>query len=164
MTMELCPCGSGASYRDCCGDIIAGKRSPQTALMLMRSRYSAYVHGAIDYLRDSLCAADRAAFDHEGAENWSRRAAWKGLEVCATERGEAGDADGVVEFVARYEIEGALQEHHERARFIRESGVWRYAGGRVIGVDPYRREAPKVGRNLACPCGSGKKFKKCCGR
>ena len=29
---------------------------------------------------------------------------------------------------------------------------------------PVRREAPKVGRNEPCPCGSGKKFKSCCGR
>ena len=29
---------------------------------------------------------------------------------------------------------------------------------------PIRREAPKVGRNEPCPCGSGKKFKSCCGR
>jgi preprotein translocase subunit SecA len=29
---------------------------------------------------------------------------------------------------------------------------------------PLRREAPKAGRNDACPCGSGKKFKNCCGR
>jgi preprotein translocase subunit SecA len=27
-----------------------------------------------------------------------------------------------------------------------------------------RRSAPKVGRNDPCPCGSGKKYKKCCGR
>jgi len=29
---------------------------------------------------------------------------------------------------------------------------------------PFRRTQPKVGRNEPCPCGSGKKFKKCCGR
>ena len=29
--------------------------------------------------------------------------------------------------------------------------------------EPVRREAPKVGRNDPCPCGSGKKFKQCCG-
>jgi preprotein translocase subunit SecA len=29
---------------------------------------------------------------------------------------------------------------------------------------PIRREVPKVGRNEPCPCGSGKKFKNCCGR
>jgi preprotein translocase subunit SecA len=30
-------------------------------------------------------------------------------------------------------------------------------------VDPIRREGPKVGRNDPCPCGSGKKYKRCCG-
>ena len=29
---------------------------------------------------------------------------------------------------------------------------------------PYRREGRKVGRNEPCPCGSGKKYKHCCGR
>jgi len=29
--------------------------------------------------------------------------------------------------------------------------------------EPYRRETPRVGRNEPCPCGSGKKYKKCCG-
>jgi hypothetical protein len=39
-------------------------------------------------------------------------------------------------------------------------------GGRLFPqkVETYRREAPKVGRNSPCPCGSGKKYKKCCGR
>lgn len=31
-------------------------------------------------------------------------------------------------------------------------------------AEPYRRNQPKVGRNEPCPCGSGKKFKRCCGR
>jgi preprotein translocase subunit SecA len=30
--------------------------------------------------------------------------------------------------------------------------------------EPIRRETPKVGRNAPCPCGSGKKYKKCCGQ
>jgi preprotein translocase subunit SecA len=30
-------------------------------------------------------------------------------------------------------------------------------------ADPVRREGKKVGRNDPCPCGSGKKYKKCCG-
>ena len=30
--------------------------------------------------------------------------------------------------------------------------------------EPYRREHPKIGRNDPCPCGSGKKYKNCCGR
>ena len=39
-------------------------------------------------------------------------------------------------------------------------------GGRLFPgkVETFRREAPKVGRNDPCPCGSGKKFKRCCGK
>jgi preprotein translocase subunit SecA len=33
-----------------------------------------------------------------------------------------------------------------------------------LDLAPVRREVPKVGRNEPCPCGSGKKFKNCCGR
>jgi hypothetical protein len=31
-------------------------------------------------------------------------------------------------------------------------------------VETYHREEPRIGRNDPCPCGSGKKYKKCCGR
>ena len=130
----------------------------------MRARYSAYVTGKIAFLGKSLTASDRGAFDEDGARTWSEKADWQGLEIVSTERGQAEDTDGIVEFIARYGMEDVEQAHHERARFVKESGEWRYAGGRVIGVDPYRREAPKVGRNDPCSCGSGKKFKKCCGR
>ena len=39
-------------------------------------------------------------------------------------------------------------------------------GGRLFPdkIETFRRETPKVGRNDPCPCGSGKKFKKCCGK
>lgn len=33
-----------------------------------------------------------------------------------------------------------------------------------VEPEPYKRESPKVGRNDPCPCGSGKKYKKCCGK
>ena len=35
---------------------------------------------------------------------------------------------------------------------------------RPIPVETYHKEGPKVGRNDPCPCGSGKKYKKCCGK
>ena len=34
----------------------------------------------------------------------------------------------------------------------------------ALDLQPVRREMPKVGRNQPCPCGSGKKYKNCCGR
>ena len=33
-----------------------------------------------------------------------------------------------------------------------------------VGKQPKRRESAKVGRNDPCPCGSGRKYKQCCGR
>ena len=39
-----------------------------------------------------------------------------------------------------------------------------FQGADIPKVETYKREKPKVGRNDPCPCGSGKKYKKCCGR
>lgn len=164
MAVELCPCGSGASFASCCKSIVKGKKKAATAEQLMRARYSAYVVGDINFIGSSLVAGDRGAFDADGAKEWSQRADWQGLEILSTDAGGEQDSEGTVEFVARYNIEDVEQAHHERAKFVKESGFWRYSGGRVVGVDPYRREEPKVGRNEPCPCGSGKKHKKCCGR
>ncbi len=160
---EQCPCGRGATYADCCRKIVKGKKPAATAEALMRARYTAYVQGEIDFLCSSLRVSERETFDADGARAWSKKAEWSGLEIVSTEAGGPEDSDGVVEFVARYTLEDAEQAHHERARFTREDGQWVYAGGRVIGVDPYRREEPKIGRNDPCPCGSGRKHKKCCG-
>jgi preprotein translocase subunit SecA len=37
-------------------------------------------------------------------------------------------------------------------------------GGEPEKKKPQKRSAKKIGRNAPCPCGSGKKYKKCCGR
>ncbi len=51
----------------------------------------------------------------------------------------------------------------ELAFFMRMDGTLTYLGGIPMDPLPVRR-APKVGRNDPCPCGSGKKYKKCCGK
>ncbi|MFM0874673.1 YchJ family metal-binding protein, partial [Klebsiella pneumoniae] len=52
MTQPSCPCGSGDPLDDCCGRYHQGHPAP-TAEALMRSRYSAYGLGLVDYLRDT---------------------------------------------------------------------------------------------------------------
>jgi SEC-C motif-containing protein len=54
--------------------------------------------------------------------------------------------------------------HTERSRFVKESDRWYYVDGLLPTPVTYRREEEKVGRNDPCPCGSGKKYKKCCGK
>jgi SEC-C motif-containing protein len=67
-----------------------------------------------------------------------------------------------VEFVARYKFRGKAFAHHELASFRIHEGRWMYVDG-IMNPRPPQRTADKVGRNDPCPCGSGKKFKKCCG-
>jgi len=101
--------------------------------------------------------------DREATENWSKSADWKGLRIVRTEKGGPNDTEGVVEFVAEYVIDGLKDEHKETARFVKKDGDWLYDSGEVKTATVVRA-TPKVGRNEPCPCGSGKKYKQCCGK
>lgn len=130
----------------------------------MRSRYSAYATGNIDWIERSQAPEGRQVMDRSATEEWSRKSIWKGLEILETRDGGPDDAEGVVEFKARYELAGQDTVHHEIATFRKEEGLWYFVDGLEIKPRPYRRAEPRVGPNEPCPCGSGKKFKKCCGR
>lgn len=160
--MNQCPCGSERKYDDCCGPIIAGETAAPTAEALMRSRYSAYVVGAIEYLKDSLAPESHGDHDEEAVREWSESAEWLGLSIDATSLGLESDETGVVDFTARYRQNGQTVEYRERSTFEKRDGKWLYVDGHALPPETYVRETPKVGRNEPCPCGSGKKFKKCC--
>jgi SEC-C motif-containing protein len=160
MTQDTaCPCGSGKTFDQCCGPFISGEQLPPTAEALMRSRYTAYTLQNDDYLLHTWKAesrpTDQSPSDDDGT-------IWTGLEILRTEAGGANDAEGVVEFVAKCKSNGVPAQLHEISQFAREDGRWVYVDG--SGQQPVRREHGKVGRNDPCICGSGKKFKKCCGR
>ena len=156
-----CPCGTGAAYRACCGRFHAGAPAP-TALELMRSRYAAYALGEIDYLVTTHDPETRASMDVAGATTWSRETEWAGLEIVATSAGGKDDETGVVEFIARGSTRGQPFALHERSRFRRDDGRWVYIDGTTPRAEP-AKAAASVGRNEPCPCGSGKKYKKCHG-
>jgi len=160
--MSLCSCGSGKNYDDCCGPIIAGAPAP-TAEALMRSRYTAHVRHDLAHLERSLSADQRKTFDADAAKQWSEQSEWLGLTISRTEQGGPDDKIGAVEFTAKFKMEGKEHEHFEIALFGREEGRWVYTGQVNGPGTTYRREQPKIGRNDPCPCGSGKKYKKCCG-
>ena len=128
----------------------------------MRSRYTAYVRGAIDYLIETHDASTRGDVDRAGVANWSRQTEWLGLEILDTVRGGEDDEDGIVEFVARGRTRGTPFAQRERSRFRRHDGRWYYVDG-SHAHEP-ARAATAVGRNDPCPCGSGMKYKRCHGR
>ena len=102
-----------------------------TALALMRSRYTAFVRGAIDYLIDTHDASTRASANRQSIAQWSRDTTWKGLDIVATERGGEDDDDGIVEFIARGVTGGKAFAQRERSRFRRVDGAWYYVDGSV---------------------------------
>ena len=130
----------------------------------MRSRYSAYAVGAVDYLGETLHPGHRADWDRDATALWAAESTWLGLEIVATEAGGVDDQEGVVEFIARFTEKGQPRQHTERSRFRRHEGRWFYMDGDTPKPRTLRHEAPKVGRNDPCPCSSGRKYKKCCGR
>jgi SEC-C motif-containing protein len=160
--MAPCPCGSGAALEKCCGPIISGETPAPTAEALMRSRYTAFATGALDHIERTYAADRRAEFDHASTEETAQPIQWLGLQIIDTALGGATDQTGTVEFAARYRKDGKVLVHRERSNFVRENDHWVYADGHVTAaVAP--KPSGKIGRNDPCPCGSGKKFKKCCG-
>jgi SEC-C motif-containing protein len=129
----------------------------------MRARYSAYVEKDIDFLGASLHPRHRDDWDRAATARWADNAQWLGLEIRATAGGTSGDSEGTVEFVATYKAKGELKRHHEISRFAQVEGHWFYVEGDLPKPQTLRHDH-KVGRNDPCPCGSGKKYKKCCGR
>ncbi|SOD95455.1 SEC-C motif-containing protein [Caenispirillum bisanense] len=128
----------------------------------MRSRYTAYVVGRIDYLQRTNAAALADVFDAEQSAASAEGVTWTGLTIVDVTGGGPDDETGRVEFRARFERLGQQLEHHEAALFHREDGRWVYAEAQMNPKGAPRR-VEKVGRNDPCPCGSGKKYKKCCG-
>lgn len=161
---DKCPCNSGKTFGECCGPVISGEAKAATAEALMRARYSSYVSGDVLFLRDSSTAKVKEEFDEAASRAWSKAARWHGLEIISTEKGGEGDDTGVVEFRATYTANGEFCNHHEVSQFVREPDGWKFDDGELVGEKPMVRESPKVGRNDPCPCGSGKKYKKCCGK
>jgi len=160
--MSNCPCGSAAAYAECCEPIITGARHAATAEELMRARYTAHVKVEIDFLYNSTHPDHRKGYDHKGTKRWAEESQWHGLQIVATTQGGEKDDRGEVEFVARFRDKNGIRAHHEVGQFERLKGKWLFTEG--IMVKPKPMTANKVGRNDPCTCGSGKKYKTCCGR
>jgi SEC-C motif domain protein len=148
-----CPCQSGKKYVACCGRFITQQALPENAEQLMRSRYSAYVLKQHDYLLASWQSAQRPA---KLVLDDSIR--WLGLTIIDAPPAEGAHA--IVEFEARMLCAATVEAMHERSHFVLEQGRWLYSNGEML---PPSFQSWKPGRNETCPCGSGKKFKRCCG-
>lgn len=152
-----CLCGSSIDYQQCCEPYHTGEKTPATAEALMRSRYTAYALRNGAYLQATWEAAKRPKTIDFSRENVD----WLRLEVTETKKGGISDNKGVVGFKAFYNQDGEAYVLKETSRFVKTGGRWFYLDG--AGSISKAAAPEQQGRNALCPCGSGKKFKRCCG-
>lgn len=150
--MTACPCQSGKQYEECCQPFHLKQRFPDTAEQLMRSRYSAYTLVNIPYIVETTVPSQQKYLDQVAMLEWGKNTRWAGLEIMRHAE-KISNIHSMVEFNAFFETISGNQAHHECSLFVRINDRWFF-------VDP-TVTLPLKKQN--CLCGSGKKFKHCCG-
>lgn len=144
--------------------LIDGHQKAATAEQLMRARYTAHTLANIDFIVRTHYPSSRNDIDRETTQRWAGDSEWLGLEIRSVVNGSENDTEGKVEFVARYrDAQGRRHDHYEIGLFNKQDGEWFFRDAEMPQVRQFTRDQPKQGRNDPCACGSGKKFKKCCG-
>lgn len=159
----LCPCCSGKTFEQCCQPLIEGNNKADTPEALMRSRYCAYTQKAVDYIIETYAQSKRVSQSKQDILNWANSAEFVHLKIIDTfdqnSNQKTLELEQFVEFKADYIEQGKWCVLHEKSRFVKEQGAWRYIDG-TLNSTP----AKTIGRNDPCPCQSSKKFKKCHGK
>lgn len=157
----MCFCGASKAFSECCEPIIKGEKQAITAEQLMRSRYSAYATVEPKYLMLTTHISLLKDQNETDIRGWAEENKWQKLEVLSSQKGQSDDSRGEVEFKAYFiDYEGKQQVHHEKSTFLKETGKWYYSSGII---NP-KSVSQAQNRNDFCACGSGKKYKKCCGK
>lgn len=163
-----CACGSEKEFETCCKPFLDGSLMPKTAEELMRSRYVAHKEQNIEYLKKTTAPEKRSQFNEESTLEWAK-SEWLGLKIIESN-------NKIVDFMARYKKDGRTFSHHEVSKFRQIGETWYYVDGDAHthedGVHDHhhhhhhqtqiQNHGPIINRNDPCPCGSGKKYKKCC--
>lgn len=151
-TKKLCSCQSGKPYEHCCEPFHLRQFFPDTAEKLMRSRYSAYTLVNIPYIVKTTVPAQQPLLDQEAMKTWGETTDWAGLKIISHQP-FVSERHSLVEFWAFFNIESGMEAHQEHSLFVLIDGRWYF-------VDP---TVPLPSQKQPCVCGSGKKFKHCCG-
>ena len=168
ISLPICPCQINPSsndiiapllYQDCCQPYHDDMKKADTAERLMRTRYSAFVLVKPEYIVKTTLPTQQDLLDIEAIESWAKETDWAGLEI-VTHTPKLGKRHAQVEFKAYYMTENGQQAHHELSTFVK---VTNKADNNVSWyfLDP--TVSMSVTQKQPCICGSGEKFKRCCG-
>ena len=182
IAIQTCPCqinpssddiGSALLYKECCQpyhdglfDKDFGKLDgikTDTAERLMRTRYSAFVLVKPEYIVKTTLPAQQNLLDIKSIESWAKETDWAGLQIVA-HMPKLGKRHAQVEFKAYFNMpdgkEQKQQAHHELSVFVKvtdkvsNNAYWYFLEPTV---------SMTVSQKQPCICGSGEKFKRCCG-
>lgn len=182
-SLHTCPCQTHPSagaisspllYKDCCQpyhdafyndeiDKVASLKA-ETAERLMRTRYSAFVLVKPEYIVRTTLPAQQGLLDMNAIESWAKETDWAGLEI-VQHTPKLGKRHAQVEFKAYFnalnDAPTKLQAHHELSAFAKVKNK-ADNDARWYFLDP--TVAMNVTQKQPCICGSGEKFKRCCGK
>jgi preprotein translocase subunit SecA len=123
---------------------------------------------SMDHLRDSIGLRGyaeqdpRVAYKREGAEYF--RAMLAGVRDKVTDMIFKVRLTGESEMASVYEVSNTVHEQLQGYDHLAQDMADQQEAAEPQPVKQIVRDVPKVGRNDPCPCGSGKKYKKCCGK
>lgn len=160
--MTICPCQSTQTYQNCCEPFHNQTATPTTAEQLMRSRYSAFVLQNIDYIINTTVPAQQPLLDKQAISDWAKQTDWAGLQII-NHIPKIGKRHAQVEFKAFFNQQlntpNGQNFHHELSTFVKiikaDSEKWYF-------LDP--KVTMTISQKSPCICGSGEKFKRCCGQ
>lgn len=178
-SLHTCPCQTHPSasaisspllYQDCCQpyhdafyndeiDKVASLKA-ETAERLMRTRYSAFVLVKPDYIVRTTLPAQQGLLDMNAIESWAKETDWAGLEI-VQHTPKLDKRHAQVEFKAYFNTVDGIQAHHELSAFVNVKDKanndvrWYFLDPTVVMT---------VTQKQPCICGSGEKFKRCCGK
>lgn len=175
---QTCPCqinpsvdkvDSPLTYQACCQpyhdglcdenvDKAVGVRA-ETAERLMRTRYSAFVLVKPDYIVETTLPAQQSLLHVNSIGSWAKETDWAGLEI-VQHTPKLGKRHAQVDFKAHFNTVDGIQAHHELSAFVKVADKTNN-DARWYFLDP--TVAMNVTQKQPCICGSGEKFKRCCG-
>ncbi len=158
-TVMKCPCGSNKDLELCCQTIIDGQVADASAEQLMRSRYTAYAQKNCAYIFNTYAKCKQPDNPLSEIQDWAKQCQWLKLEIIKPSQSRADNNQyQFVEFKASYLTNHEVWQMHECSRFVKEDGNWRYLDGDI----KYHNRLKLVTGNEQCPCGSPRKYKRCC--
>jgi len=146
-----CPCTSGKLFKECCSPVLSDHSLAATPEMLMRSRYTAFAIEDSAFLLRSWDISTRPR-----SINFEKNIVWLQLIIEAAPQPEPNDDSGFVVFKASFIQNDTVFEMKEKSFFIRKKCLWFYLNGELI------TQKKAISLKERCPCGSGKKYKRCC--